>query len=79
MIDQRKNLCYIVTVTYQIKNGVGVIKNVSKEFISLHSINTEKCLKFAERVANRDKQFYKLDKSDWWISQRTVPLSDYCK
>ncbi|TYR75548.1 hypothetical protein FZC79_10275 [Rossellomorea vietnamensis] len=77
MIDRRKNLCYIVTVHYLIKNGEGVLKSKSHQFISLHSINTEKCRTFAKNKARSDKQFHQLEEE--WLSQYTVPNSDYCK
>ncbi|MDY0395394.1 hypothetical protein ACFSMW_13365 [Virgibacillus halophilus] len=77
MIDSRKNLCYIVTVNYLAKNGVGETKSRCKTFVSLHSINTQRCQDFAKRKAKEDKQFHMFEEE--WISQYTVPLSDYCK
>ena len=79
MIDRTKNLCYIVNVHYLIRNGTGFLKNKKVEFISLHSINTKKCQVFAKCKAKEDKQFLQFDDDDGWISQRTIPLSDYCK
>lgn len=79
MIDTRKNLCYIVSVHYLIRNGNGLLKSRRAEFISLHGIGTEKCQEFARRKAREDKQFMQFDDDDGWISQRTVPLKDYCK
>lgn len=78
MIDSTKNLCYIVTVNYLINNGAGRIKSRQQTFISLHSINTKKCEDFAIKKAKEDKQFRNFDDEDW-LSQYTVPLSDYCK
>jgi hypothetical protein len=77
MIDRTKNLCYIVTVHYLIKNGVGVLKSRSQIFVSLHSINTKQCEEFAKRKARSDKQFHMFEEE--WLSQYTVPNSDYCK
>lgn len=77
MIDRTKNLCYIVTVHYLIKNGVGAIKSKCYNFISLHSINTTKCREFAKVKAKDDKKFFGFDEE--WLSQSTVPNSDYCK
>jgi hypothetical protein len=78
VIDQRKNLCYIVRVHYLAKNGKGLLKSREKTFISLHSIYTEQCQQFAKKKAKEDRQFYCFDE-DGWISQYTVPLTDYCK
>lgn len=78
MIDRTKNLCYIVTVHYLIENGEGKLKSKTHTFISLHSITTDKCQKFAKSKAKADKQFWGFD-DDGWISQYTVPNSDYCK
>jgi len=77
MIDRGKNLCYIVTVHYLIKNGVDEIKSRTKIFISLHSINTKVCEDFAKRKAREDKQFWGFEEE--WLSQYTVPNVDYCK
>jgi len=77
LIDRKKNLCYIVTVDYFIKNGVGEIKQKQNLFISIHSVDTKKCQEFAKQKAKSDKQFHGLVEE--WISQYTVPLLDYCK
>lgn len=77
MIDRKKNLCYIVKVHYLIKNGVGVLKSKEHTFISLHSINTKKCRRFAEQRARADKQFHMFQEE--WLSQYTVPNTDYCR
>jgi hypothetical protein len=77
MIDRSKNLCYIVTVYYLIKNGEGVMKSKSHQFISLHSVGTEKCRRFAEKKARADKQFHMFEEE--WLSQYTVPNSDCCR
>lgn len=77
MIDRRKNLCYIITVSYLIKTGTNILKTRHKQFISMHSINTKQCENFAKKVAKRDKQFEMFPED--WLSQYTVPNSDYCK
>ena len=77
MIDKTKNLCYIVTVHFHIKNGAGVIKPMTHTFISLHGIMTEKCEMFAKNRARANKQFHSF--SEDLLTQYTVPLKDYCK
>lgn len=78
MIDRKKNLCYIVTVHYLVRSKTGFLLARTSEFVSLHSVSTKQCQDFAKRKAKEDEQFLHFNE-DGWVSQRTIPLSDYCK